>query len=132
VQEQVEALQAVYAEWGKGNFWTPEIFAPDVEIIWAAEMPDKTTAHGLAEVSTSMRDWLAPWENYRWTADEFIPVEGGVLVLLTARGHGKGSTVDVEAHWAHLWTFREGEAMRVEGFVDQAEGRRAAGLATSD
>src|SRR4051794_28619472 len=94
VQEQVEALKAVYGEWGKGNFWTPEIFAPDVEIIWAAEMPDQTTAHGLAEVSTSMRDWLAPWENYRWTADEFIPIEGGVLVLLTARGHGKGSTVD--------------------------------------
>jgi ketosteroid isomerase-like protein len=132
VQDHIEALKAVYADWGKGNFWTPEIFAPDVEIVWADEMPDQVTAHGLSEVAAGIRNWLAPWENMRWIADEYIPVEDGVLVLFTARGMGKGSTVEVEAKWAHLWTFREGKAKHVQGFRDQAEGRRAAGLATSD
>src|SRR6478609_7942500 len=128
-QENVVALKAVYAKWAVGDFWTLEIFHPDIEVVWAEEMPDaKRSARGLSELETGMRNWLAPWDDFRWAADEFIPVEGGVLVLFTARGRGKGSTVEVEAHWAHLWTLREGKATRVEGFLDRAEALEAAGL----
>jgi ketosteroid isomerase-like protein len=93
-------------------------------------MPDAArTARGLSALTAGMRNWLAAWDDYRWEADEFIAVRGGrVLVLLTARGRGKGSNVDVEAHWAHLWTFHDGKATRLEGFVDQAEALEAIGL----
>jgi SnoaL-like domain len=128
MQDHVAALEAVYAEWGKGNFWTPEIFAPDVDIIWVEGMPDLTPAHGLSELATSWRAWLAPWENMRWIADEYISLDDRVLVLVTTKAIGKGSTIEVEAKWAHLWRFRGDKAIRVEGFRDQAEGRKAAGL----
>ncbi len=129
-QENVEALKAVYERWGAGDFWTPEIFDPDIEVVWAGEMPDLPKGgRGLSAVETSMRTWLAAWDEYRWEADSFISLqEDRVLVFITARGRGKGSSVDVEAHWAHLWTLREGKATRVEGFIDQAEARKAAGL----
>jgi hypothetical protein len=132
--ENVEALKAVYAQWAVGNFWTPEIFDPEVEVVWAEEMPDATrTARGLSAVETGIRNWLVPWDEYRWIANKFIPVEEeGVLVFLTARGRGKGSTVEVEAHWAHLWTFRRGKATRLEGFLDQDEALKAAGLSEQD
>ena len=29
----------VYEKWGAGDFWTPEIFDPEVEVVWAGEMP---------------------------------------------------------------------------------------------
>lgn len=80
-------------------------------------------------MTAGMRNWLAAWDEYTWAADEFIAVQGGVLVLLTARGRGKGSSVEVEGHWAHLWTFHDGKATRLEGFVDQAEALKAVGLA---
>jgi ketosteroid isomerase-like protein len=128
-QENVAALQAVYAKWGVGDFWTPDIFDPDVEVVWAEEMPDATrSARGLSEVEKGIRNWLASWDECRWIADEFIPVEGGVLVLFTARGRGKGSSVEVEAHWAHLWTFAHGKATRVEGILDQTEALATLGL----
>ena len=64
-----------------------------------------------------------------WEADEIIPAsDGRILVLFTARGRGKGSNVEVKAQWAHLWSFRAGKATRVEGFIDQSEARKAAGL----
>jgi ketosteroid isomerase-like protein len=133
-QKNVEALKAVYGKWAVGNFWTPDIFHRDVEVVWAEEMPDATrTARGLSAVETGMRDWLAPWDEYRWTADRFIPVEEEVvLVLVTARGRGKGSAVEVEAHWAHLWTFRNGKAIRAEGFIDQSAALEAVGLSEQD
>jgi len=58
----------------------------------------------------------------------FIPVHDRVVVLFTARGRGKGSSVEIEAHWAHLWTFRNGKATRLEGFVNQSEALAAVGL----
>jgi ketosteroid isomerase-like protein len=128
VPDTLAALKAVYAEWAQGNFRTPEIFAPDVEVVWAAEMPDQETAHGLEQLDEGVRNWLAPWDNMRWEADEYIPVKDGYLVLFTARARGTESSVDVEAHWAHLWKFRGDKAIRVEGFRDQDEGREAAGL----
>lgn len=130
-QENVEALKAVYARWGAGDFWTPDIFASDIEIVWAAEVPDLPAGgRGLSLVGTSMRTFLAAWGEYRWEADRFIPAQGDrILVLFTARGRGKGSSVEVEAHWAHLWTFRAAKATRIEGFIRQSDGLKAAGLA---
>jgi uncharacterized protein len=127
-EENVDALKEVYARWATGDFWTPEIFDPDIEVEWASEMPDTEPDRGLAGVTRGMRNWLAPWEDYRWEGDRFIAAGDRVLVLITARGRGKGSSVEVEAHWAHLWTFRDGKATRVEGFLDQADGLEAIGL----
>jgi ketosteroid isomerase-like protein len=127
-RENVEALKAVYARWGAGDFWTPDIFDPDVQVVWAEAMPDTGVDRGLAAMETAMRGWLAAWDEYRWEADRFIPLDDRVVVLVTARGRGKGSTVDVVAHWAHVWTFRSGKATRIEGFVNQAEALEAVGL----
>ena len=128
-ERNLEALRSVYARWAVGDFWTPEIFDSDVEVVWAEPMPDATrTARGLSALTAGIRNWLAAWDDCRWAADEFIAVQGAVLVLFTARGRGKGSSVDVVAHWAHLWTFDDGKATRIEGFVDQAEALQVVGL----
>src|SRR5262249_2763558 len=128
-QENVEALKGVYESWGAGDFWTPDIFDPGIEIAWAGEMPDigGPGGRGLSGIERGMRTWLAAWDECRWEADRFIPIEGDrVLVLFTSRGRGKGSSVEVEAHWAHLWTFRERKATRVDGFTRQEEALEAA------
>ena len=128
-QENVEALKAVYARWAQGDFWTAEILDPDIEVVWAQEMPDfGSPTRGVEAMTAGMQNLLAVWEDYVWAADKFMPAGDRVLVLFTARGRGKGSSVEVEAHWAHLWTFREGKATRVEGFLDRAEALEAAGL----
>jgi ketosteroid isomerase-like protein len=129
-QENVEALKAVYARWEQGDFWTAEILDPNIEVVWAQEMPDfGDPTRGIEAMTAGMQNLLAAWDDYSWAADEFVPVGDRVVVLFTARGRGKGSSVEVEAHWAHLWTFRGGKAIRVEGFTDQADAKRAAGVA---
>ena len=128
-EEDVEALKAVYESWGAGNFWTSDIFDSDVELVWAGEVPDLPAARGPSAIGSSMRTFLTSWDECRWEADKFIPAQWDrVLVLFTARARGKGSSVEVEAHWAHLWTFRAGKATRLEGFIHQSEALEAAGL----
>ena len=126
--EDVEALRAVYAKWEVGDFDTPEIFADDAEATWAQEVPDAVPARGIEAIGASMLNFLAAWDDYRWQADEFIPAGDRVVVFITARGRGKGSTVEVEAHWAHIWTFRDGKATRLEGYTDRAEALAVSGV----
>ena len=128
-EENVEALKAVYERWATGDFWTPEIFDPDVELVWARDMPDLSeTIRGIGLLGESMQRFLAAWNDMAWAADRFIPFENGVVVMFTARGRGKGSSVEVEARWAHVWTFRGGKATKVEGYMDRDEALRAVGL----
>jgi ketosteroid isomerase-like protein len=61
-------------------------------------------------------------------ADRFVPFENGVVVMFTARGRGKGSSVEVEARWAHVWTFRGRKATKIEGYRERDEALRAVGL----
>jgi hypothetical protein len=111
--QDVEALRAVYERWGRGDFWTPEIFDHDVEVVWSPEIPDISVARGLAAVEESIRDWLSAWENLRMEAERLIDLgEDRILVLVAAYGRGKGSGVEVVGgEYAHLLddAWREGD-----------------------
>jgi hypothetical protein len=74
-QENLEALKAVY-EVGRWRLLDAGDFDPDVEAVWAGEMPDLAglRGQGLSAVETAMRTWLSAWEEYRWEADRFMPV----------------------------------------------------------
>jgi ketosteroid isomerase-like protein len=128
-QENVEVLRAIYERWGRGDFWTPEVFDPEVEAVWASAVPDLGTSHGLHELSESFRGWVAALGEVRWKAERFIELPGDrVLVLMTTYARGRGSGIETEGKYAHIWTFRDGKATRIEGFIDWASARAKAGL----
>jgi ketosteroid isomerase-like protein len=61
-----------------------------------------------------------------WEAEDFIRVGDHVVVPFIARARGKGSDVEVEARWAHVWTMRDGRAIRLEGYIDPSQAMAAA------
>jgi ketosteroid isomerase-like protein len=129
-RENVEILRAVYARWALGDFWTPEIFDPDVEVAWAPDVPDIGTYRGLAGLERSVRDWLAAWDDIRMEADEFIEVAPDrILVLVSVHGRGRGSGIAMGGHdYAHEWTMRDGRATRLTDYMSRADARKSAGL----
>jgi ketosteroid isomerase-like protein len=54
--------------------------------------------------------------------------DGRVLALLTLRAKGRGSGVPVDTEYAHIMTFRDGLALRVDGFPSWNQALTAAGL----
>ena len=127
-QENVETLRAVYERWRTGDLWTPEVFDDDAELVWAAEIPDADTYHGLAEIEDSARQWLSAWDALRIEAEEFVDLGERVLVLITVRGRGKDSSIETEGKYAHLWTLRRGKATRLVGYGDWDGARASVGL----
>jgi ketosteroid isomerase-like protein len=64
-------------------------------------------------IEMSLHYWGA-WEDYRIEAEEFVDAGQSVVIGIHERGRGKGSGIQLDRRWAHIWTFREGRIVRWE------------------
>lgn len=127
-RQDIDTLRNVYERWGRGDFWTPEVFDPEVEVVWATGVLDVEPTRGLAGLEAGLREWFKAWDEMRMHADELIEVGDRVLALLTTFGRGRGSSIETTGKYAHVWTMRDGKAIRVEGFVDWDSARKSVEL----
>ena len=102
---------------------------PGIELIEADALPGAVTATGIDEVRRYLERFGAHWSEVSWEPLEFR--EGGDRVVLRARLRltGRRSGIEVDRTWIYVFTIRAGKLLRQEGFDDETEGLRAAGLA---
>ena len=65
---------------------------------------------------------------------ELLEVEelaGHVLASMRQRGRGKASGAEVDHHFTHVWTLRDGRAIRLQSFARHDDAVRYARRATS-
>ena len=130
-QENVDALRAVYDEWGKGSFGAGgNLWDPRVVFIPVADLPESGEYHGPEGINEFMRGFLDAWTEVTIAAEEFIEADGSVVVTTRMHGVGRGSGIAGEARTeTHVWTFRGRAVIRFEAFVDRAAALEAVGLA---
>jgi ketosteroid isomerase-like protein len=70
------------------------------------------------------------FDDYRMVPEEFIDAGSDqVLVFSREGGRGKGSGAEVQTHpTAHLWTIRDGKAIRMQSYWERTEALKAVGL----
>ncbi|MFL5867016.1 MAG: nuclear transport factor 2 family protein, partial [Thermoleophilaceae bacterium] len=73
-------------------------------------------------------------DDYRMAPERFIDVsDNRVLVFSREGGRGKGSGAEVQTHsTAHLWTLRNGRAVRMQSYWERADALEAVGLTEQD
>ena len=91
--------------------------------------PEGDVRHGAGGVAEFVREWIEPWEEMEVDWDLQQVGADQVLAVIDMRGRGRESGVPTEMHFAQLWTFRDGRAVRMAMYYDADEARRAAGLA---
>ena len=127
--ENVTVLRSVYREWELGNMRAgKELLDPDVESVWPRDFPSGGTYRGHEGHARAMREWLSPWEDFRLTAEDFFEAGDRVVVPFRVHARGQESGVEVERRWAHIWTMRNGKAIRFEVYLDPAKALEAVGL----
>jgi ketosteroid isomerase-like protein len=121
----LERLQALYRDWARGDFSRGDIFDRAIKSENVG-MGDPIRVGNYEEFIGAMREWLSAWERpLTIEAEEFIQSGDRILVLVRWSGRGKGSGAEIEASGAHLWTFRDGLAVRLETYRDGDEARAA-------
>ena len=118
----VERIRAGYEAWNRGDY--DEVVAlADSDFEWVAP-PDLVGARGgrgRDDFARYLRSFSEVWDDFRCEPQEFWSAGDTVLVLVRETGRGKLSGARVHHHLVHVWTFRRGRAVRMEGHVERPD-----------
>ena len=129
-RENVELVRRGYEAFAEGGV-AFEFLDPEVEWLGPREFPDLAEPHyGQDGVRRYMEKVSEVFEDYRMVPEEFIDAGADqVLVFSREGGRGKGSGAEVQTNpTAHLWTLRDGKAIRMQSYWNRAEALEAVGL----
>ena len=134
-QENVELVRRAYEAFNRAGLDALlEYVHPDAEYdITAAIGPYAGVYYGRTAIRNLFADYFEAWESVRLKPEDFIEVdEDRVVVPFRVHARGKGSGVEVEAQITHVWTVRDGKAVRMAAYNDKAEALEAVGLSEQD
>jgi ketosteroid isomerase-like protein len=128
-QENAEIVRRMYEATNRGDADAArEALDPEIEIHLAGVFPDLERLYrGHAGVRKWVEQTREPWEELLVEPDRVIDLGARVLVL--AHFHVKGRDgIEVQRPVGHLWTMRNGQAVRMDAYSDHQKALKAAGL----
>jgi uncharacterized protein len=132
-KENVEIVRRGYEAFDRGDIQTVlSLMDPEVETRLDTAVPDWEPRYGRDGFLKAIETWLAPWETYRIELHEVVDAGERVLAVFRELGRNKGAGHDVEQVGFHLWTFRDGKAVRFDGFINRSDALEAACLSEQD
>jgi ketosteroid isomerase-like protein len=125
VSEQNLALvRQIYDAWDV-NESVREFLADDVEYVNPSYAVEPGTRVGRKSFSV-VRD---TYEDFKIRVERFIDAGGDdIVVLARYTASGTVSGVPLEGEHGHVWTLRDGQAVRFQWFSSHAEALEAAGI----
>lgn len=134
-RENVEFVRSVYAAVDRGDEKIWDLVTPEFVMDASHRQIEPTVLRGRSQVRDYVNRGREAWQEgtNRWEPEELIDADDKVVAFLRTSGKGKESGAQVEAHVAHVWTFRDGDPVEVKYFgEDRAAALEAAGLKRSD
>jgi ketosteroid isomerase-like protein len=129
-EENVALVQSAYAAFNLGDFDAAmELLDPEIEWQLPPNIPDTGTLHGLPEVRVGLGGFLESWESFRADVKEVIEAGDRVVVLVRFSGQSNvGMQLEGAGVDGHLWTIRDGRAIRVQMFSGTDDALDAVGI----
>jgi ketosteroid isomerase-like protein len=104
------------------SLWDPDVEFDARRSRWAEVMPGMTHFRGHDGLRAFFREYYETWEKLVDDVEELIDAGDQVVSVVTHRGRGRTSGLDVE--WAGnsgVWTVRSGKIVRVVWFPTREE-----------
>ncbi len=125
-QENVEAMRRGYERFVA----TGEIRAhPD--LVWDVSKlgwPGQQIYSGPEGANQFNAEWADAWDDWEFAPEDYIDAGEYVVVIVNQRGRSKATGVPVEMRFAQVWSFRDGQAIRMQMYASVDEALEAAGL----
>jgi ketosteroid isomerase-like protein len=100
---------------------------PEVDIEYhGLRLDADATYRGHAGVRSLLEEFRASFPDYRTEIDELIEVGENVVAAVRYSGHGTSSGIEIDQRGAHVWTFRDGKAVRWRIYPTKTEALAAA------
>jgi ketosteroid isomerase-like protein len=121
-RENVELVRRIYSAWNRGE--SARAFIDEaVEYV----NPPYAVERGIRRGRRSFALMRDSYETWSFRIDELIDAGDEVTVLGRYEARGRGSGLEMEGDQGHVWTVRDGKAVRFRWFHSHEEARAAAG-----
>jgi ketosteroid isomerase-like protein len=131
-QENVEIVRRIF-EAGAHRDGAATLTLYDHAVVWDVSRlggADFGTGvfHGHDGLRRWFREWYAAWENTQNDLDELIDAGEYVVSVMTQRGRGRASGIEVDLEQYAVWSIRDGKVVHVIWFLTRKEAYEAVGL----
>jgi ketosteroid isomerase-like protein len=130
VERAREAYAALSAAIRSGDFdaYFREYMHPEIEWVPMKGALDADVSVGHEAVKARLTAMLDVMGKPEIEAEEIIDAGEKVFIAIRIAGRGRGSGIDMEAHWFHVLTPRDDKLVRIEWYASRPEALEAAGL----
>jgi ketosteroid isomerase-like protein len=108
----------------------PQILAP--KFVWDMSTfrgwPEQQLYEGADGSERFLAAWLAAWDDWVLEAESYHEAGDMVVAVMHQHGRSKASGLEVDMHFAMVWTMRDGLTTRMQMYADPAEAFEAVGL----
>jgi ketosteroid isomerase-like protein len=114
-QANVNLVREIYDRFRAGDEeGALALLDPEVEVHDRPEIPDPQIYRGRDGALASLNASRATFAGLDLVPEEFLDAGDRVVVVFRFRGRGRESGIEVDERLAHLWTIRDGRAIRME------------------
>jgi ketosteroid isomerase-like protein len=96
------------------------------------DLPETQTLHGHAGFRENLGALLEVFEDIEVTPESFTDLGEHLVVEIRTVGHGRASGIRIENRIVHIWTMREGKAIRFRVFGTRQEALDELGVSEGD
>jgi ketosteroid isomerase-like protein len=132
-RENVENLRKMFALFNDGGAKAAtealgHLLHPDFELEEAEVLPDPEAYTGKEAFVANLAKLEESFDDLQMEPLEIVDLGDRIVVVVSMRGRGRGSSAPVETTFAQLWALRDGKAVSLQDFATKAEALEAVGL----
>jgi ketosteroid isomerase-like protein len=118
--DTVELLKGSYAALNRRDIdGTMAVLDEDAQWVEHSELPEAGSYEGRETIRAFLEQFLDSWDEFDQQIEEVHAEEDCVLLFIRLTASGRGSGIDVQSRYAHLWLIRDGKAVRVDAYYDR-------------
>ena len=120
-EADVDTLRSSYEALNEGDVDAAlEALAPDAVWRESPELPGGDEFRGREALRGFLGDFLAEWREFHQEIENVVPAGDRIAVLIHLIAVGRGSGIEADTRYAHVWTMRDGKAARFQSYTDTA------------
>jgi ketosteroid isomerase-like protein len=128
-RENVEVVRRAYEALNRGDLETAASqLDTDAEIVTILSAVEGGSYHGAEGLRSWWDDILEHFVAVRFAARDFVDLGDVVVATTTAYARGRGSAVDVEQEFTHVFRLRDTKVVSFKSYMDRAAALEAVGL----
>ena len=116
----VQRVESSYDALNRGDIdGTVAVLQDDAQWVEHSDLPEAGTYEGAATIRSFLEHYMESWEEFHQEIEDKVVRGPCVLLFIHLTARGKGSGIEVDSRYAHLWKLTKSRGARVDAYYDR-------------